>query len=61
MMVNPRQTRKGNSFVSGCLIPLAGLALFIGVCYGICLVIFLAANPNPNASSGLQMILALFS
>jgi hypothetical protein len=62
MMMQPRSSRRRGNIVTGCLLPILGLIVFLAFCYGFCMVIYLVGNPNANqAGSTGQILLWLLS
>jgi hypothetical protein len=60
MMAQPRSSRRRGNLVTGCVLPILGLIVFLAFCYGFCMVIFLVGNPaGSDAGSTGQILTAL--
>ena len=57
MMIQPMRGRKGGNIVTGCLLPILGLIVFLAFCYGFCMVVFLVGNPNASEPGSTGQIL----
>lgn len=58
MMSQPRRGRRGGNLVTGCLLPILGLIVFLAFCYGFCMVIFLVGNPAGSDAGSTGQILS---
>lgn len=59
MMAQPRSNRRRRNIITGCLLPILGLIVFLAFCYGFCLMIFLVGNPNASEPGSTGQILSL--